>query len=403
MIYLKTAWMMLKKNPITNFLTVLQMTVVLCVCAVMVSAVTIRYQYYAPFRDYFASNGVFACYNTYASSDPDVLSVETLMETEDILGALDGATDMISCYGAALFDLDNLNQDFRVISYDKEILERYTPQLQAGRWLETNGDQTRVEAVVSENAYGWKVGDVLTLGDTPDSDGFSVEIVGMLENSARIVGNFSLGDVGLDFNSFYNYYSFDVEEIPVLLFSHEGLKAAGVPQAVRYGSLIRFSDAASQAEIDAAIAQLGNYGDGAFAPMSQIQESSIAYLFEQIERLLPIVVIVFLLVVVSSVSGSALSTRKHLHHYVIYTISGLPWNRCVCINLIQTMFLLAISTGLTALSLMALQRFTDTVEILLSGWLVGVFGVIDVMYVLVSMAMPAAMIWRHTPKEVLNR
>lgn len=415
MIYLKTALLMLRKNMLTNFLTILQMAAVLCVSAVMISSVYIRCQYYVPFRDYYESNGIFVSYNYYANSDAENYALPTMMETEDFLNELENSENMLSCYSAMLFYPENYDYAFRTISYDTEIIRRYQPELQEGRWLQITHDKNRAEAVVSENAYGWRVGDVITLGSNnfPEPAYFEVEIVGMLEENAKIAGDLDGTGKNADCNSFYTTYSYAVEQTPILLFSHEALEAienyegsqsdAAVPQAVRYGSLLKLEDSATAEESSAVMTQLRDYG-GCFAEnMTTVQENSKAYMTEQIQRLLPIIIIVFLLVVVSSVSGSALSTKKHLRHYVIYAINGLSWNRCVRINFVQTIILLGVSLGLAILSLFIIHTMTDAVEIVFSGLLIGAYGIISLMYVLISMVMPIAMLRQNTPKQLLTR
>lgn len=400
---------------LTNFLTVLQMVVVLCVSTVMISSVYIRYQYYLPFKDYFESNGIFVSYNNYANSDTENYALPTMMEAKDFLNELDHTENMISCYGSMLFYPENYDCVFRVISYDTEIIHRYQPKLQEGRWLHITNNSSRAEAVISENEYGWGVGDVITLGcnNFPDPTYFEVEIVGMLEENAKIVGDLDGYSRSADYNSFYTTYSYAVEKTPILLFSHESLEAiednegaqlyAAVPQAVRYGSLIRLNDSATDEESNAVTSQLRNYGDCFSENMTTVRENSKAYMTEQIQRLMPIIIIVFLLVIVSSVSGSALSTKKHLRHYVIYAINGLSWYRCACINFAQTLILLGVSLGLATLSLLMLHTMTDAVEIVLSGWLIGAYGIISLIYVLISMIMPIAMLRQNTPKQLLTR
>ena len=56
----------LRRNMALQLLSILQMTAVLLLSAVMISAVCIRYQTYAPFADYFESEGLFCKFSTPA-------------------------------------------------------------------------------------------------------------------------------------------------------------------------------------------------------------------------------------------------------------------------------------------------------------------------------------------------
>lgn len=414
MIYLKTAWLTAKKSIISNILTVIQLAVALAISVVMVSSVLIRYQYYAPFKDYFNSTGIFTTYFDYANSDPTTGKLYNMMDKEDILKSLDGSVDMISCYGAMLDDIQDPDHHFRVMIYDNAIIERYQPELSDGRWLRVTNDKKRVEAVVSQNSYNWKVGDIITIvsNNHPEFVEFEVEIVGVLNEGTRIVGNFGLPSEKTDYNSFYTPFSYAIEQIPLLIFSHDALAnlsnsetsqlACAVPQAVRYGSLIRFKDTTDTNSINSAMEQLNHYGITISENMAVVKENSMQYLMQQIKKLLPTIIIALLLVVVSTISSSALSTKKNMRNYVIFTINGLPWRRCILINLLQSLMVLIASWLFSFICLYVINRMFDSVTIIWSFWLPLFYLLIGFVYILISLVMPILMIWKSTPKQLLT-
>lgn len=416
MIYFKTALQMLKKNKLTGMLTVIQMSIVLFITAVMVSSVLIRYKYYEPFRDFFESDGIYTSYSFYANKDPSVNALTEMMTEEDFMTELKNANDMISCYSAMLYYPEETNYSFKTLSYDSEILTRYEPELSEGRWLRITDDPKRAEVVVSQNNYGWHVGDVITLASNnfPSDITFEAEIVGELKDGAKVVGNLFTVDKDKDYNSFYTTYSYAVEQTPLLIFSYDALKNIenspeseikyAVPQSVRYGSLIKFGNNTNSETVKAAIEKLSTFGSTESEEMSVIHDNSFKYLTEQIRKLLPIILMAFMLVIVSSISGSALSTKKSMRIYVIYAINGLPWRKCTLINLIQTVVLFMISLIITALCLIFAHCFlTSVTTVLWSNLILIIFAFIGLMYVLISMIMPAAIIHNCTPKQIMTR
>lgn len=415
MIYFQTALQMLKKNKITGILTVIQMAAVLCITAVMVSSVLIRYKYYKPFKDYFESDGIYTSYSFYANKNPSINALNEMMTADDFMEELENAKDMISCYSAMLYYPEDENVYFNTISYDSEILTRYEPDLSEGRWLKITDDPKRVEVVVSQNNYGWHVGDVITLSSNnfPSAVTFEAEIVGELKDNAKVVGNLFSVDEEKDYNSFYTAYSYAVEQTPLLLFSYDALKNIenspeselkyAVPQAVRYGSLIKLKNNTDSETIKASIEKLNTFGSTESEEMSVIHDNSIKYLTQQIRKLFPIILMAFMLVIVSSISGSALSTKKSMRIYVIYAINGLPWKKCTVINLIQTVILFAFSLIITIFFLSFADKNLSSVTIIWSLWLLPIFAIFGLMYIVISMIMPLTIIQGNTPKQIMTR
>jgi len=77
MILLKTAWADFRKNLLMNLFIILQVAVSLVITAVMISTISIRTQYYTPFRDMFTSNGLFLKFNSWLNLDTDFMSKKT--------------------------------------------------------------------------------------------------------------------------------------------------------------------------------------------------------------------------------------------------------------------------------------------------------------------------------------
>ncbi len=416
MILIKTAWNALKKNLLMNLFTLLQMIAVLCITAVMISSLCIRYQYYAPFKDYFSSNGIFMKYIDFANRQPEVLSLIDMMNNEDFLSEFEDSESMIACHNAMMYTTKE-DQLISTISYDDEIIHRFSPELQEGRWLNITSNPTEVEVVVSENDYGWEVGDTIeiTALNFPTGIPFDAKIVGKLKNSTKIVGGQWRDRGTVDFNDFYYPFDFEIEQIPILLFSYSSLKNLNtgiardaqfdVPQSVMYSAILTFSDDTSEEEIEQAQQQLSSYGNVVSFPLTELKENSIRYLYEQVKNLLPIIVVLFVLVSVSSISSSALSTRRRLKDYAVYYINGLQWKQCTCINFIQSglISILAVLAAFGILFSIQFTTFRDDLKIIWNPYLFASMAALVVLYLIISMIMPMIIIGKNTPKQILTK
>lgn len=417
MIFIKTAWNALKKNLLMNLFTLLQMVAVLCITAVMVSSICIRYQYYTPFKDYFSSNGIFMKYNELANSQPTVKSILDMMNNEEFLSEFEDSESMIACHSAMMYETNESERIFSVISYDDEIINRFSPELQEGRWLNVTSNPTEVEVVVSENDYGWNVGDTIELSalNFPDSIPFNAKIVGKLKNNAKMVGGLWAYRGSVDFNDFYYPFDFEIEQVPILLFSYSSLKNLNtgleresfydVPQAIMYSAILTFSDDTSKEEIEQKQQQLSSYGNVVSFSLTEIKENSMHYLYEQMQNLFPIIVVLFILVAVSSISSSALSTRRRLKDYAVYYMNGLQWKHCTVINFIQSA-LISILSVLVAFGVLFNIQFTtfqDDLKIIWNPYLFASMGGLVVLYLIISMIMPMIIIGKNTPKQILTK
>lgn len=134
-------------------------------------------------------------------------------------------------------------------------------------------------------------------------------------------------------------------------------------------------------------------------------KNATAYLWEKAEIFLPIVIILFILASVSSISSSALIVRKSLKNYALYYIIGLQWKHCSLVNLLYSIISLAIAAvaGLAVLIILPHTRLGDMVNIIWSSYIIGAFAILIILQLLISMIMPLIIIGKNTPKQILTK
>ena len=418
MIMPKTAWMTLRKNLIMSFITVLQFTIVLCFTAVMASSVWMRYQYYMPFQDYYNAKGLYVNYSSMAYAYEGEDKPVRFMSAEDFVSELPHVKEMIGCYGAMVYS-ENVNQPFRLISYDDKIIKRYQPELTEGRWLSVTNDSDIVEVVISENTYGWKVGDTIKLAaaNSPSPIHFSALIVGIISDGARVFGGDYHGQTSPSCNTMFQPYTLAVEEKPILMFSHSALKSIDtgaelldknldeIMQAAQYDAFLITDDFVSDEDITDIQQQLSQYGNVLSVPLNEVNENSKRYLLEQIRSMLPVVVILLILTAVSVISSSALATNSRLHDYSVFYILGLQWKNCALINLFQSIIISSVAT-LAATALMLIvpySPFKNVIRVVPCSWVFLSLGVLIVLNLIISVIMPLLVLKGCTPKQILTK
>ena len=139
--------------------------------------------------------------------------------------------------------------------------------------------------------------------------------------------------------------------------------------------------------------------------LSEINKNSIAYFKVQIYNYLPIIIVVLLLTLVSSISITALSTRQRLKDYGIYYVCGLKWKSCCIVNLFYSL-IITVSSVFCATVLMIFSKYIPKLDQTVILWNIWVFIsvlLISILFIIGSMMMPLIIIGKNTPKEVLAK
>jgi hypothetical protein len=121
-------------------------------------------------------------------------------------------------------------------------------------------------------------------------------------------------------------------------------------------------------------------------------------------KLMPLLICIFVLVAVSSVSLSALRAKKNLKLYGIYYVCGSKWNNCILINLINNTItsVAGVLTALIAVNIIKIKGLLANTVFTFGGvQLLFVLAVI-LLNLLISMLMPIGIMRRNTPKEILT-
>lgn len=411
MILLVTALKNLQKTLAMNIITILQTAASLVMAAVMISAVSIAFHYYSPFEDYFEKNGLLVWFGAPSAYVGDITSeYDVLEEKEELLSYLDSSSeDMLSChYLAAYMETGNSSDVINAISYDDEIIRRFQPDMEKGCWFHDENSSDEIEVVISNNDYGWNVGDVIDVSMLNEETTFTVHarVVGVIKEGARIIGLNTNGTKEENYLLFYQTYRYDVEKIPLLLFSKSALdKLSPRPQQGIYSStLIRYNDDTSEETLKSDAQRLANMGAIRTISLTDLDKGSKGYIYRQLYNLMPIVGVLLVLVFVSSISSSALSAKRRMRDYALYYIVGLQWKQCIIVNFLQSIIICAISAVISIITLFSFQysELRDVFRIEWNLWLFLTFVVILLLQLMASMLIPIQLLRHTTPKEILT-
>ncbi|MBR3417325.1 MAG: ABC transporter permease [Oscillospiraceae bacterium] len=403
----RTALKNIRNGLLLNVVAALQMMAAMVITAVLISTILIRFQYYTPMKEYFSANGIYGIFPGMSGKNiQEGMKMDNLLLDDDRLKAeLDKPSEVIGSAYTFCF-LPN-GEGVSSFAYTDNLVQHYTPELSSGRWLSAADDTQSLEVVVSNNKYNWKVGDEITLSFFGAAD-YKFQIVGMLQENAKIPSGYTNHPDDINYMQFYQTYSFEIEEQPVLLMNLEILKklhdGPDILRAMTASYIVTYPPNYPEEKLDTERAKLTSFGSAVTIPLSEMQENNIRYLYRQAYDQLPIIIVLLVLTCVSCISSSAITTRRRLRDYSIYYVCGLKWRQCVYVNLIQSLLCGTVSyiASVTALKLIGTSLFHQY-RVIWSWYTIGGMGVVLVVYVIASLIMPLMIIGNNTPKQILSR
>lgn len=409
MILFKTALRELKNNIKMVVIMLLQIVVALMITAVMVSAVLLKYQTYAPFKDYFEGEGLILLYTydaSYATADRDNL-MAVFDESEKLLSETHGC-EIIAAHHINMY----MDKSVLDLAYDDDVIRRYTPPLKEGRWLNPNAEE--LEIVVSENnEYGWKLGDIADIrpgwhfsNHISKSVWCKARVVGIVKENAEIFGETNRTWETPTYKNAYLTFNSQVEGKTLILMSQSVLKRAD-----RYYTtpicgivMIKYPDGTPEEIIKQDRLKLAEYGANLSLTLPELDKNSKAYLYEQLYQMLPIIVILLILVMVSSISTSAISARRRLKDYAKYYVLGLKWRQCAMVNFFQALIISAAALIIACAGLLVIgtTALSETFVVIWNAPMILCLLGIIALYLVFSMIMPMIMLRSNTPKAILQ-
>jgi hypothetical protein len=396
-----------QRNISSNIFIILQLAATIILTVAIVSSVQSRSIYYKPFADMLDKDGV-------------VLKTSATSDNEQSIEELSGVDSACLSYMAdGIFSTDGTPKhegSNYPTALNDEYIKRLSPDMKSGKWLSDVDctEQGKIYGVITDDGIT-KTGDtvLLSVGYYDESDTafenilyetYEIEIVGVIRDGAKIldVSN-SFKKTEYDYRNLYHDYSFKQDVNPVLFVPYSQMNLPHLSGILKGVQIVNFKENLSESEKNDLKTQLGQYGT-VIDDTKNINERSLKYINGEMIKLMPLLICIFVLVAVSSVSLSALRAKKNLKLYGIYYVCGSKWNNCILINLINNTItsVAGILTALIAVNIIKIKGLLANTIFTFGGvQLLFVLAVI-LLNLLISMLMPIGIMRRNTPKEILT-
>ncbi len=407
------------RNIKFNIFIIIQLAFVFAMIVFAVSSVLQNLRYYIPLSDYLSKDGAYifvsktvdtskdknALVNSSEYFDDALFTGQVLLEKE--------LTDeeLAKTQSGDFVGADKNPYDANAYAYYKNVADLYTPIMVGGDWLSEvdkySGEDDVLHAVITENDYGLKVGDVYTQSLPIVDRGFKnvkIKIIGVMKSGTRSFGMITRyrSDITLDAKEMFKSYDVNQEGVPLVLFSAEELDKINCLQSVMGGMMMKFKDGLSDEEYINAVNS--TYSLGTSVEFKEIRENSLKEIKNQMTVLAPIIGGIILLVIVSVLSMSAVNTNKQLRNYGIYYMCGCKWRQCAMINALSIFISEAVAAILAYVALRGAKiagLLSNTVVTFGKWQLIGCLC-IAVITLIVALIMPVLIIGKSTPREIIK-
>lgn len=412
------------RNIYSNIFIAVQLAIAFLIATAAVSSLLSRTELYTPVKKYFSDcKGLYIC---------DVLDAAKLDAELKHIGGIDA---VIGGYNTSLYfsptsqDLsDGLGNDRKSVNaLSNDYINSYSPEMKSGKWLsQAKTESGKIPAVITENDI-YKTGDIVTvmhkqtarkmLPDEENYDSYDpyeyeyvkneVEIIGVVADKSQLFG-FSGSDFiseqsrQNDLPDFRDLYTtVNRNENIMMIVPKASIESTGC-KIYSYGNLIiRLKDSTSEERITELEFYLRDYGRTFM--LDDFKENSMVYINGQLIKLVPMLICIIILVIVSSVSASALTVKKRLKDYGIYYICGSKWNSCVFIGLIGNLFTAVMAGGIAVCisNVLTLKGIYENTVIGFGKLHLLCCSCICIFNIIISLIIPIIIMKRNTPKEIL--
>ena len=390
--------------PIFKIFEAVQLTAVLSLAVTISSAFISRYELYSPFSDLLNDKGYAVSYQGGFMYGDDFRS---------LIGDSEGLLTYWADY--EIEGLTGNGATVRFIPYDKELIEKFSPQLE-GVWLNASGHSYASDKVIPmivppDSPYN--IGDRLISPDNMTAwdedynpirvEDLTFEVVGKLKDNAAVFSYPYPMGVPIDYLSLYGIYNGEFVDVDAFLIREEDIyEIYGIHSPILGIQLVRCRDMSDEEYIQLG-KTLSSLSGASVTSFEKLNSASRAYIFEQMKTVFPIALCIFILTVISSISISAIYTKRHLHTYAVLYICGATWRSCALRSLRAGLITCGVSAALTA-AVLGIGKLTFMKDTVVTFGLIplAVCAGVLLLYVALSMIMPLLIIGKTEPREVLK-
>lgn len=386
-----------QRRVFTNLFVALQLAVILVLIISASSVLFYRTSFYSPLKSYIEGEGMYSQIRTEAlgaMNEKDIIEKYPVIESIISANAVDATSDFSN-----------------LIAYTDNMINIYEPKMKYGKWLsECDLSNGEVYGIVSSKA-NLSVGDTVKITSVqfdekdyefknPKYKDIEIKIVGVVDDNASLL---CLDDYFSYDDNYKNLYG-NVKDIDSLLITSQSqLESKHVGYSIsNRKQLIKYKSDASQQEID----EMNNLlrGLGPTVDMKEFYNRSQNYFYNQMLKIVPLLICTILLIVVSTISISALNIKNNIKLYSVFYVCGSNRRKCLCLCLFNSILTVVIGIAITYI-IMSISNISGALgQTVIQITNIGILmcAVAVVVHIVCSMIMPVVLMNKNSLIENLT-
>lgn len=386
-----------QRRVFTNLFVALQLAVILVLIISASSVLFYRTSFYSPLKSYIEGEGMYSQIRTEAlgaMNEKDIIEKYPVIESIISANAVDATSDFSN-----------------LIAYTDNMINIYEPKMKYGKWLsECDLSNGEVYGIVSSKA-NLSVGDTVKITSVqfdekdyefknPKYKDIEIKIVGVVDDNASLL---CLDDYFSYDDNYKNLYG-NVKDIDSLLITSQSqLESKHVGYSIsNRKQLIKYKSDASQQEID----EMNNLlrGLGPTVDMKEFYDRSQNYFYNQMLKIVPLLICTILLIVVSTISISALNIKNNIKLYSVFYVCGSNRRKCLCLCLFNSILTVVIGIAITYI-IMSISNISGALgQTVIQITNIGILmcAVAVVVHIVCSMIMPVVLMNKNSLIENLT-
>lgn len=254
--------------------------------------------------------------------------VVTTIIDKDSIDKLKDVDNIIMASDTYFSSLDG-NKGYKVTIYNNRMCKYIAPRLSSGKWIDdVSGKNNMIKVVISENNYGIKAGDKLEItanSENGEQNSIEIYVCGVLEEGQRVFNTFSEIDSDCTYKDFFHIYSFEQDQVPLMITTERETKKLDFKLDVQYGNaFIKYSDKISDENKEnnleilnskfEEMTGISNYEDS-FIQLKDLTKRSDKKIKNLCITYIPLIFGDFILIIVCLIGIVAVKTSKNTGYY----------------------------------------------------------------------------------------
>ncbi len=293
--------------------------------------------------------------------------------------------------------------------YTDEIMKNLRPKLEYGKYPDkVTTDDSTIKALISDNPYGIKAGDTLTLNVDGSSVPVNVYVTGVIKEGQRLYICLNKTFINMSYEDFFPVYSYEQTEDVWLIIPES--EAGKLPETMSYlcdNVMINPKGTLTEQERDTIYNRIADYditGSSPYPEPAELVNRNNTMFKIEFMKYIPLSVVTIVLLCISIIGIVNIKTAKSTRYYGIMYAYGMRYKKAQIIEGVSMTFNCGLAVIFTV-SLIKLQQkmeFFGEINCNLNMPQIITITGICIIIIFCSMFAAKGVLKEHTPVQILK-